>query len=534
MAQPAQTKKLVVAVTPTALAAKPRLFEALETAYPLAFAPLGADGSPDAAIIVADGSSASGPAGPLVDGRAVPAIVFEDDGRAEGPVDDVRVLDHSAVDQRVRGVSLLGQFTAGPLRPAEGDEVLAVDGSGVRWAMSPGPTPAHRVAGTLPELGPDEILRVALQNERSVSVVALTHLLRGLCAGSDFSAPPLRATIVFDDPNVRWSTYGFIDYGPLVRHADAHNYHAVMAMVPRDAGSAHGPTVSLFRRRADRLSLTYHGNSHTKEELLQPRDRVSAMALCAEALRRVSKFEARTGLPVDRVMTPPHGLCSESVAWALAAVGFDALCAINPEPWSQLPSGDQYMSGWGPATFAGPLAVIPRFSLTASSTEIALRAYMDGPLVLYGHHDDLASGLDLLEQAAGRVNALGDVQWMSLGDIARSNVTARTAGDTAVVRPYAAHVRLRLPAAARKVVVEEPSNSRASLRGWSLCPGDEFAFDGPAVRVDDGAEIDLRLVPEMVIDANTVPAPTWRPWTSMRRVVAEARDRLMPLRPARH
>lgn len=460
-----------VAVTPSALAARPRLFAALEMAYPVVFVPFVESGSPDAMVIIDD------PAGGTAD-RHVPVLMFETDGRPDGPVDDVRLLAHPAVDRRLRGVPLLGQHTTEPLRPAEGEEVLAVDSAGVRWAVSRGRMLAHRVAGTLPELGPDEILRVALQQERSISIVAITHFLRHICAELDFKPPPLRAAVVFDDPNVRWRTYGFIDYGRLVRHADAHNYHAVMAMVPRDAGAAHGPTVSLFRRRTDRLSLTYHGNSHTKEELLQPSDRASAMALCAEALRRVTKFEARTGLPVDRVMTPPHGLCSESVAWALAALGFDALCAINPEPWSQLPPGDQFMAGWGPATFAGPLAVIPRFSLTASQTEIALRSYMDGPLILYGHHDDLSSGLDLLEQAAARVNAVGDVQWCSLGAIARSNATVRMRGETALVRPYAARLRLRLPPAARFVTVDRPLNTCASLRGWSMGPGSTFAFGG--------------------------------------------------------
>ena len=116
-----------------------------------------------------------------------------------------------------------------------------------------------------------------------------------------------------------------------------HGYHASMAMIPLDAGRPHGPTVSLFRRRRDRLSLVFHGNDHVKQELLRPRAPDDALAMAAQAMRRIERFERRCGLPVDRVMTPPHGLCSESVTQALAAVGFDALCAIHPIPWTGAP-----------------------------------------------------------------------------------------------------------------------------------------------------------------------------------------------------
>ena len=62
-------------------------------------------------------------------------------------------------------------------------------------------------------------------------------------------APPLRAAIVFDDPNLRWRSYGYIDYRRLVEHADEHGYHAAMAMIPLDAGAAAPADGALFARR---------------------------------------------------------------------------------------------------------------------------------------------------------------------------------------------------------------------------------------------------------------------------------------------
>ena len=49
-------------------------------------------------------------------------------------------------------------------------------------------------------------------------------------------------------------------------------------------------------------------------------------------------------------MMPPHGLCSEPMARALGDVGFDALCAIHPLPWTEQPPADPPLAGWRPAS----------------------------------------------------------------------------------------------------------------------------------------------------------------------------------------
>ena len=73
--------------------------------------------------------------------------------------------------------------------------------------------------------------------------------------------------MLFDDPNLRWRSYGFINYGELLEHADAHGYHVAMAMIPLDAGRPNRAAAALFRERRDRLSLVFHGNDHIKGEL---------------------------------------------------------------------------------------------------------------------------------------------------------------------------------------------------------------------------------------------------------------------------
>jgi hypothetical protein len=523
----ATTETHVIAVNPpAALAERPRLFAALELAFPVAFRPSTTAGYPAAVVTLRGASSELRTDGPT--GRHLPVILFDEQSPPGVPCGDIHLLAHDAVDRRLRGVTLFGQLPASPLRPGADEEVLAVEGSAPRWTVTRGAANVQRVAAALPELRPDENLRGALTAGCSIAIVALTHFLRATCAGSDFAPPPLRASIIFDDPNVRRPSYGFIDFRRLVEHADRHNYHAAMAMVPLDAGRAGRAAVSLFKRRPDRLSLTVHGNSHLKNELADVPDVPTALSVCAQALRRVAAFEARTGLRVDRVMTPPHGMCSEAVATGLAAVGFDALCAIHPRPWSEEAPYDAVLAAWEPATFAGPSAVIPRFPLQSTATDIALRAFTDNPIILYGHHQDLASGLGLLERAAQRVNALGEVQWMSLGAIAASNVAVRTQAETVVIRPHSGRMRVCLPQTTGRVIVEEPRDCGGALLGWSAGAAAPEGFGHPAA-APGGREIEIRLRLRCEVDPQTVPAPHWRPWPKLRRTAAELRDRALPL-----
>jgi hypothetical protein len=527
MASHAPSRDAVVGVSPAyALHARPRLFAALAAALDVEFAPL-EEASAAAAIVEVGAHSGSGDDA-RVSHAAVPVATFADGLGERRVAREVRLTCADALDARLRGLMLSPQLAGAGLGPISRTEtVLAEDREGARWAVARDGGGRQRISAELPELGTDEVLADALLSGRGMAVVALVHFLRAAGAARESTAP-LRATIVFDDPNLRWRSYGFIDYPRLVEHADAHGYHAAMAMVPLDAVGAHGATVALFRRRTDRLSLAFHGNSHVRNELLVLDDRAGALALCAQALRRVRRWEARTGLHVDRLMIPPHGMCSASVAEALAAVGFDALCALHAEPWSERPRPDKLLAGWGPATFVGPTAVIQRMPLCCSRAELALRAFMGRPIVLYGHHQDLAGGFDLLEQAAATVNGLGEVEWTSLEGLARTNITTGLDGDLATARPYAGRVRLRVPGRARRLVVTEPRYSDGTLAGWSASPEPITPF-GEAIACEGGTEMEIRLRPRDEIDPATLARPGRRPWPLIRRAATEARDRAMPL-----
>lgn len=512
-------ERLNVLVRPAgAIAARPRLFDALETLFPVRFVATAqsvtaglvelVDGDPDARLSADDS-------------LLVPRLRFRSSPTPRRT--SVLLRDTPGVDRRLRRVELSVR-SAPPLEVSGTYEILATSEHGVVWARRQGPTPDHAVADSLQELRKDEVLRDALYGAGGLSVIALIQFLRELCAPTDFQPPPLRATIVFDDPNLRQGTYGFIDYRQLVTHADEHNYHAVMAMIPRDARSADPATARLFAQRRDRVSVAFHGNDHIKRELLTD-DRRLALRLSAQALDRIERFERATGVCVDRVMTPPHGLCSETVSDALAALGFEALSAIHPQPWSGRPPGDHLTSGWGPATFAGPLAVITRFPLTFSRTETALRAFMDGVLVFYGHHDDVAAGPDLLEEAAARANGLGELEWTSLGAIARSNYAIRREGDTIVLRPYSGRICVPVSTGATRVVVEQPGPPAGRLAGWSIDGGPVIDFGRPITC--EAGRLDIRLRHQHELDRGAIRHSGPQPWAAARRAAAEFRDRRM-------
>ncbi len=513
MDEPHQTIQVLVSPA-SAAATRPRLFAALERAYPVTF--VSREGvAPDAAVYFGE-RSAEGT------GQAVPSLVL---GGFPRPVRGgaVTLSRVDGLDRILQGLAFEDPLDGPDAADPESEVVASAAGRAV-WTRRMGAPPVDRVASALPELGPDQSLRELL-DERTLAMIALIEFLR---AHSAVPTPPhLRATFLFDDPNLRRPTYGFIDFRRLLEGAEAHGYHASMAMIPLDLRRENAETVELFRLHPARLSATLHGNNHLAGELLRLRDERGALAVAGQALTRAADFERRSGLRIDRVMTPPHGLCSRSAAAALAALGYDALCAIHPLPWRDGAPG-RPLAGWEPGEFSGGCAVIPRVPLgLTGATELALRGYLGQPLVVYGHHGDLADGLDLLAETAAHINRLGDVHWCSLGEIAASNTATVRRGAELEVHPFAQRVAVPLPAGIDSLTVAAPRDEEGQLTGWSIDGAPTTAF---GAWVDGGSgPARIRLVPRRTVDLAGVPAPTSSVWPRLRRTATETRDRLTPL-----
>jgi hypothetical protein len=527
--RPSNERRVTIAVRPgSALRERLRLFGVLETAFPVSFVPLDGEPTTGAAptIVFATPDDHVAPEELARGGEPVFVLGAEDSG---GAPHLVKLGNDRAVDHRLRGVKLPDRRGAHRLVPDGVATLLATACDGPTWLRrAVHGTTVDLLAGALPELGEDEILRDLLP-ERALTLVALVQFLRAASADVAYTPPPLRAAFLFDDPNLRWRTYGFIDYADLLRDAEEHGYHASMAMVPLDNRFAHAETIDLFRRNPDRLSLVFHGNDHISRELLRPRSEASALALAAQALRRGERFESRYELGIDRVMTPPHGMCSEEVAAALAAVGFDGLCAIHPLPWSERPPANRPLAGWDPAEFAAGCAVIPRLHLRSTDADIALRAFLDQPLVFYGHHEDLAAGLEPLGAIAERVARMGEAHWCSIGEIARTNYSTRRDLDLLRVHPYSNRVAVSVPAGCDRLLLARPRGVDATVSGWSVGDATPAPFE-TAVPVTPGTRVELRVRRDDERPPTAIKSPPPRPWAILRKMAMEARDRTLPMR----
>ena len=215
------------------------------------------------------------------------------------------------------------------------------------------------------------------------------------------------------------------------------------------------------------LSLLMHGNDHAAHELGRLDSDARAAAAIAQALRRVASLERRCGLGVERVMVPPYEDCSQAALRAMFRLGIEAACVSRPtRGTSARPRPLRWPGGIPRSSSRAGIPVLPRYPLSGDRDDLPLRAFLGQPLILYGHHWDFAGGLDLLAQAAGEINGLGDVEWGPLGWVARTNCATRTLDDTLLVRMYARRVAVEVPAGTRalRVLVPEPAGGSEGHR----------------------------------------------------------------------
>lgn len=459
----------------------------------------------------------------------------------EGEADqalDVFFADAPGLDRRLRGQALTQAHLGRQVRTAAGGgQLLASVNGRPLWTR----LGRLDVAALAPlELSAGEPLRNRLGRERSLALLPLLELLREVTAAERWQPPPPRATFLVDDPNLHWPSYGYLKLPALAAHAAEHGYHLSLAMVPLDAWFAHPAAASLLRAERS-LSLIVHGNDHLGGELGNVREEAAALALAAQAQRRIAAFEQRTAIPVSGVMVPPHEACSQAMTRALARAGFRAITMTRPYRWLAPPSLHWLtapaevgaLAGWRPADLApGNLPVLLRHPFAdedCSNAELVLRAYLDQPLILYGHHADLAGGLGVLARRTAEVNRLG-VAWASLGEIAETNYESRVEGQLLRIRPHSRRIAVEVPEGVTEAVVEpapgsEPGELVATPAG-SVAAGEPFSVEGAGA-------LSLALEARDAVAPDTVPAPRRRLWPFARRLLAEGRDRAAPaIRPS--
>jgi hypothetical protein len=495
--------------------ARPRLFDALGRALGLTFT---ADLTRQVVATLVLGETGS----PV--SRDVPTLRLARPEPALGSPALVRLSDSARLDPALRRQVLSDGFVGATpgLSPSPSAEILASRADQVLWTHD-GST---EQAAVIPhELAPGDTLRNRMRPGAVLPLLPLTSFLLRVAEASGLMRPALRATFLIDDPNLHRPRYGYLDFAELDERARAEGWHIAFATIPMDGWFVDKRAVELFKKPASHLSLLIHGNRHVKHELARLTNDDRALREMSQALRRIRRLEKRTGLRVSRVMAPPHGVYSPTVARALARLELRALCISNAYPWVQPDAARQPLAGWRPADFVEGLPIIPRHHIAGDSEELVLRAFLRQPLVIYGHHTDAAHGLDVFSDAANRIDSLGAVSWMDLDGIARTNAEIIATRERTLIRPYGNQATIDLDRPTT-VVVEIDDDVPVDVE---LTTGrDVYLGQGPHTIESTGQ---LRIVSRRRdrVDASEIPPPHRSPWPLTRRLLTESRDRLTPI-----
>ena len=416
-------------------------------------------------------------------------------------------------------------------------EPLAYCDEGALWMKQQGDDQEIDMVSDSPsELGSGEFLFDLLQAPRWTGLLPLIEFLRRVKAEEAWVPPPLRACFMFDDPNLHRPTYGFVDYAALARHAREHCYHVSIATIPLDAWFTHRRVAALFRTEATRLSLLVHGNNHTYAELAQSYRDPEQEGLVAQSLKRMARLERTIDAPIPKVMTGPHGACSESMAGELLRQGYEAACISQ----SSLRSFNPQKS-WPPAFGLEPaeflssgFPVTPRFRLSRTCLPNAIIAgWLGQPIVPVGHHQDLAGGLGLLAEMSEKINRLGAVSWSNMSQIVRGNFKHRVRGETLQLRMFARRIDVDVPPDTATVQVDRSWLRRANtteslqvrMEGETWASVNEDIIRLPRTG-GNGQKLELRSVCSQTADYREVPSQRMHMWAILRRAMTETRDRL--------
>lgn len=498
---------------PDALRQRPRLFASLGQALGVRF--VSEAHRPAAAV-------AFGPE-PLAAG--VPRVVYlgEEERGDELVSNTVSVAAVPDVDDLLSGRDIDDDLVRNGVVEAGRGTVLASTAQGPVWVRR---GDVDEVALVPEELGHDERLRQRMSNRRFLALLPLLELVRRIDPAA-LPRPALRATFVFDDPNLHRPTYGWVSYRDLAVHAVEHDYHVNIAVIPLDCWHV-SHHVARVVSASDRMSLVVHGNDHLRHELAATTSGIDRVA--AQAMGRVELAAERHGLRFDPVMVPPHGKCSAPMMDELRRAGFQAVAYWKPTGVER----DQSLDGWAPADrhVGDGLPGVHRTRFSTPLADLVLRAYLGHPLVLYGHHEDCADGLGVLADAAARVREVGPVTWCSLGEVVRRCVAVRSTPEATVVTPLASSVEIDLSSddAMRPMVVVPHPLAPVPSRFEVHAPGGiSFAIRaGERFELEAGGGV-VRLGEPGPVNALDPVVGIRRPWPLARRAITEVRDRAAPI-----
>lgn len=242
------------------------------------------------------------------------------------------------------------------------------------------------------------------------------------------------ANLTIDDA---WLTepYGNLNFQALLAEMQRANFHTTIAFIPWNFDRSTPDVVALVRSHPERFSISVHGNNHNHQEFYAYTAKPLSGQIddIKQAIARMERFKALTGIPYDRVMVWPH----EQVppADTLAALkAYDFLANVDAQiiPLDEKALADPLFPWHSDTLDSANFLTIKRLPLPASLLEsrIAINAFLGNPNLFYVHQEFFAGGSSAFNDIATLVNQIApDVQWESLGNIAKNLSRVRKRDD---------------------------------------------------------------------------------------------------------
>jgi hypothetical protein len=370
------------------------------------------------------------------------------------------------------------------------------------------------------------------------SAVPLVSYIRWAFPQSSWHGPETSACLVIDDPLLK-PTHGFVDFQELLSLMKRHKFSTNIAFIPWNWRRSAPEVVRLFRENPEHFSLSVHGCDHTRAEFGSAgQQRLYWKA--RQALERMDRHEAITGISHDPVMVFPQGIFSEAAMSALkrtnliASVNNDIISA-DPHPRAITIS-----DVWDIAVMGYPFPLFTRRYPWEGIENFAFDALLGKPAIAVIHHDYCSDHCARLINFIQQVNALKcSPTWRSLGEVIRRSCRQREVSPGKMeVEMYGTELRIENPSGNPKRFLIRRRECEPSMIQRICTDAQEIAWRQVNGRIN--FEIELNPGENRVIkikfhdlvgrEANGDNLP-YRLKTMLRRYLCEVRDNyVVPMR----
>jgi hypothetical protein len=274
------------------------------------------------------------------------------------------------------------------------------------------------------------------------SAVPLVSYIRWAFPQSSWHAPEASACLVIDDPLLK-PTHGFVDFQELLSLMKQHNFCTNIAFIPWNWRRSAPGVVQLFRENPEHFSLSVHGCDHTRAEFGSPgQQRLYWKA--RQALERMNRHQAITGISHDPVMVFPQGIFSEAAMSALKRTLL--IASVNNDITSAdlHPRAITISDVWDIAVMRYAFPLFTRRYPWEGIENFAFDALLGKPAIAVIHHDYCSDRCARLVNFVQQVNALQCAPtWRNLGDVVRRSWRQREVSPGKVeVEMYGTELRI--------------------------------------------------------------------------------------------